>query len=79
MSSTINGQEAGFIHLTLHATIDGPAVWTSPKLKWTCDKEDRLEWSDIEIDKENVNLGLKSIIVKWLKKVINLMNLSWYY
>ena len=59
LSSTINGYETGFIHLSLHTTIDGPDVWTSPKLKWSCDKEDRLEWSDIEIDSRNVNLGLK--------------------
>jgi len=66
-SSAICGKEAGFIHLTLHTTIDGSAVWTSPKLKWNCDKEDRLEWSDIEVDSRNVNLGLKSIVVKsWL-------------
>jgi hypothetical protein len=71
LSSTINGDETGFIHLSLHATIDGPAVWTSPKLKWSCDKEDRLEWSDIEIDNRNINLGLKSIIVKsWLTPLL---------
>lgn len=71
LSSTINGHETGFIHLSLHATIDGPAVWTSPKLKWSCDKEDRLEWSDIEIDNRNINLGLKSIIVKsWLTPLL---------
>ena len=36
-------------------------------MKWNCDKEDRLEWSDIEVDSRNVNLGLKSIVVKsWL-------------
>ena len=40
-------------------------------MKWSCDKEDRLEWSDIEIDNRNINLGLKSIIVKsWLTPLL---------
>ena len=64
LSSNKCGKEAGFIHLTLHTTIEGSAIWTSPKLKWNCDKDDRLEWSDIEVDTNNVNLGLKSIVVK---------------
>ena len=59
-----NGQERGYFFITLHETVEGKAVWTSAKQKWTSDKETRLEWSDIDVDPVSVNLGLRSILVK---------------
>lgn len=62
--TSCSGQSSGHIHLTLHLDTDSPAVWTSSRLKWSCDKDERLEWSDIEIDPRHVNLGLKSIVIR---------------
>ena len=50
--------------MTLHQDFNSPSAWISPKVKWSSDKDERLEWSDIEITNANVHLGLKSILIK---------------
>ena len=58
------GSDRGCFFITLHETVEGKAVWTSTKQMWTLEKETRLEWSDIDVDPDSVNLGIKSIVVK---------------
>ena len=48
----------------MHQDFNSPSAWISPKVKWSSDKDERLEWSDIEITNKNVHLGLKSILIK---------------
>ena len=63
------GHDSGFFFITLHENNESPSSWTSPMVKWSSDKDERLEWSDIEISKDRIHLGLKSIVVKvWFAK-----------
>ena len=58
------GHDCGYFFVTLHQTPDSPSAWSSPTVKWSSDKDERLEWSDIEITNDDVHLGLKSIVIK---------------
>jgi len=51
--------------VTLHQSLDEDAFWTSPLVEWSKDRvQDRLQWADIDLDRSDVHLGIRCLVVK---------------
>ena len=59
------GHSQGRFRITLHSDFEGPAFWSSPWWSWSKDRlQDRLQWTDVELDKSKVHPGIQCLVVR---------------
>lgn len=61
-----HGKDSGYFYATLHETPDSAPAWRGAPLRWSCEREERLEWPDIDVETfgGKIHKALKSVVVK---------------
>jgi len=59
------GHSQGKFRITLHSDFDTDPFWTSPWWSWSKERlQDRLRWTDVELDKTKVHPGIQCLVAR---------------